>query len=211
MPVLLEFGSTSVAFQAEPPKNEKESKKRAEALDKFVEVVLSVAGECDVDTGSEPLRVPHACDYRDGTLEVCQTDLDMYGASRVFSNLDDMSQVPDPLPLRVAQRNVLIICAQLALLQGPEEQPGMPTYFPRVVKLVLANAYGTVLAYHVDMEDPGIYPEGYEQAQLGIRKEWRYMRSSILEYIGKNGVIGGLQRDMGAHRSAARPRRNARH
>ena len=192
VPVLLEFGSTSVAFRSDPPKDEKEAKKQTETLNKFIETVLTVAGECDIDTGSEPLRVPQACDYRDGTLEVCQADVDTFGACRIFSNLDDESQVPNPLPLRVAQWNVLLICAQIALLQGPEEQPGMPTYFPRVVKLTLSDAFGTVLAYHVDVEDPGIYPEGYEQAQLGVRKEWRYMRSSILEYLGKNGILVGF-------------------
>ena len=192
VPVMLEYGSTSVAFQGEPPKSEKEAKKRSRALDDFVSEIVMTAGEYDVDTGAEPLKAPQAADYRDGTLEACQADLDIYGACRILSNLDDTTTLPDPLPLRVAQDNVLIICAQLALLQGPEEQPGTPIYFPRVVKLVLSNAFGQVLVYHVDMEDTGIYPEGYEEAQLGVRKEWRYMRSSVIEYLGRNCVLVGF-------------------
>ena len=192
IPVVLEFGSTSVAFKGEPPKTDAEAVRRAGDLDKLINEIALIAGEHGIETNADPLKIANASDYRDGTLEACQADIDMYGACRVFSNLDETTWIPDPLPLRIAQRNVLIVCAQVALLQGPEERPGVPIYFPRVVKLVLANAYGRVLVYHVDMEDTGIYPEGYVDAQLGSRKEWRYMRSSILEYLGKNGILVGF-------------------
>ena len=192
IPVVLEFGSTSVAFKGEPPKTDAEAVRRAGDLDKLINEIALIAGEHGIETNADPLKIANASDYRDGTLEACQADIDMYGACRVFSNLDETTWIPDPLPLRIAQRNVLIVCAQVALLQGPEERPGVPIYFPRVVKLVLASAYGRVLVYHVDMEDTGIYPEGYVDAQLGSRKEWRYMRSSILEYLGKNGILVGF-------------------
>jgi hypothetical protein len=192
IPAILEYGSCSVAFRGESAKTKKESQIRAKALDRLIGEIATIAGEHGIDTSLEPLRAPRAADYRDGTLDVCQADIDDFGACSIFSNLDDLSAVPDPLPLPVAQDNVLIVCAQICLLRGPAVPQEDPHHYPRVVKLVLSNAFGNVLVYHVDMEEPGIYPEGYEDGQQGGRKDWRYMRSSIIEYLGKNCMLVGF-------------------
>ena len=192
VPVALEFGSTCTGMQAEIASDQQEARTRERMRLDYIQEIQAVAEEHGVDWTQEPQAIPHADELRDGTLEACQEDVDTFGATRVFGNLDDATFVPDPFPLRVLPNNVLLIVARVALLQGPEVRPGELIYFPRVTRLILANAFGTVLVEHLDVEGAGIYPGGYEEARPGMRKGWRHMRSSVIEYMGKSGVLVGF-------------------
>ena len=132
--------------------------------------IVAVADEFGIDWSGDPQRIAHPYELRDGTLQTCQRDIDTFGGTSVLSNLDEVTLVPDPFPLRITQEGVLIVVARIALIQLPELQHGVPIFYPRVTKLLLANSMGSILIYHVDKEDAGVYPAGYENVQKGITK-----------------------------------------
>ena len=81
----------------------------------------------------------------------------------------------------MTERCALFVVARIVLVPGKRHEThptAMVELSPYVVLLVLANAYGRVLAYYVTEERGSVKPAGLQAMPQGIWKDWRHMWSS---------------------------------
>ena len=96
---------------------------------------------------------------------------------------------------QVTERCALIVVARIVCVPGRRHGTGTTAtayLSPYVVLLVLANAYGRVLAYYLAKERGSIKPAGLQVVPQGVRKDWQHMRRSFLAYLGCHNLLVGF-------------------
>ena len=143
VPVALEFGSTANAFPEDSPAT-------VDAVFGYTTEIMTRAYEYGFDAYAEPQELPMEDEYREASLEISQEAVDFYGATRVLSNLIGTKLSAGFPDCQVTERCALIVVARIVLVPGRRHGTGTTAtadLSPHVVLLVLANAYGRVLAY----------------------------------------------------------------
>ena len=122
-------------------------------------------------------------EYREASLEISKEAVDFYDATRVLSNLIGTKMSSSFPDCQVTERCALVVVPCIVLVSGKRhgtETTATADFTPYVVLLVLANAYGRVLAYDVAKERGNVKPAGLQVMPQGVRKDWRHMRSFLL-------------------------------
>ena len=110
-------------------------------------------------------------EIRYATLEVSQNSVDFFGGTQVLSNLSNVATSPGCPDCQITDRCALVVVARIVLVPGVRR--GETTVLsPYVVTLVLANAYGRVIAFYAAMDRNCIPPVGLQELPVGIPKDW---------------------------------------
>ena len=94
----------------------------------------------------------------------------------------------------MTERCALIVVARIVLVPGRRHGTGAAAtteLSPYVALLVLANAYGRVLAYYVSEERGSVKPAGLKVMPQGVRRDWQHVRRSLLAYLGRDNLLVG--------------------
>ena len=188
MLVALEFGSTASAFPEDSPAT-------FNAVFGYTTEIMTRAYEYGFDAYAEPQELPMDDEYREAALEISQEAVDFYAATRVLSNLIGTKMSAGFPDCQVTERCALIVVARIVLVPGRRHGTGTTAtadFFPYVVLLVLANAYGRVLAYYVAEERGSVKPAGLQMIPQKVRKDWQHLRRSLLAYLGRDNLIVGF-------------------
>ena len=169
VPEILEFGSTASAF----PENESADYVNVFA---FTSEIVRRAEEYGFDPYAGPQKSPMDDYFRDATLKVSQDAVDFVKGTRVLSNLSSVATSPGYPDCQITDRCALIVVTRIVLIPGARrgDTTDLSTY---VAMLVLANSYGRVIAFYAAMDRGFVPPAGLQDLLVGIRKDWRYMRS----------------------------------
>ena len=134
-------------------------------------------------------------EYREASLEISQEAVDFYGATRILSNLIGTKMSAGFPDCQVTERCALSVVTRIVLVPARRHRTGTTAtadLSPYVMLLVLANAYGRVLAYYVAEERGSVKPAGLQVMPQGVRKDWQHMRRSLLAYLGRDNLLVGF-------------------
>ena len=188
VPVALEFGSTASAFL-------KDSFATYDAVFGYTTEIMTRANEYGFDAYAEPQELPLDDEYREASLDISQEAIDFNGATRVQINLIGTKMTASFPDCQVNERCALIVLARILLVPGRRHKSGETAtaeLFPYVALLVLANAYGRVLAYYVAKERGSVKPVGLQVMPQKVRKDWQHMRRFLLAYMSRDNLLAGF-------------------
>ena len=188
VPLVFEFWSTARPFAGDSPAT-------YGSVFGFTTEVISRAHVYGFDAYVEPQVLPLENVYRDASLEVSQEAVDFYGATRVLSNLIGSKMTPNFTDYQVTERCALIVVACIVLVPGRRHGFGATAtaeLSPYVALLVLAKAYSRVLSFYVAEERGCVKPAELQELPQGVRRNWQYMRSCLLAFLGWETLLVGF-------------------